>query len=677
MSGPSTRLVVRLGPDTQNESLAGYILRLSAANGYTTPLAIVRMANLPGWHARRPCTLDGLAALVAGSATLDELQYISYWPALNCDNKVRFGESVISPAHLDLSHSKLCPACLSEGLPISRLWDCRAQVACPKHGNYLIDKCHRCRKRLTWSRPAPDICSCGASLVDGSTIHPASPNCLELARVIEQLGRTLKHELGPGVAPVDTLDGVAQLIWWFGTTCYALSNWRSTYISKPEMEVAKQVAEEGSRILLNWPSALHEWISRYHRLSSTHVGLGAEFGSMLHRMRAGLDRESLTTVMEEVRRHLAKRICYPTKSWAYFHTDSVHQNVISGTEAARRLKTRVPTIAQLIKAGELVGESRRMGKRHLHLVDVKHLNKFEVSLNDTLSSADAVELLGISDRRLASLRISGLVTAVKGVGPLRSAYRYKRNTIFGLVDSLRIKARRTTVPLIELTKLPAGQLSVLLGKALQGSLPIFLNGGSQDAGLLSQLGLELAILQTRHDSKGEELIGVRAAARLLHLNVRMIPLLVRAGCLESRATRPDHAIARISIPMQSIRSFNRRYCVSKTLAQSLSTSPRAVARSLVAAGIHPIISSDSARGISAVWRLSDLRRAPRKILRAAAKLLSFTPGLRTRSALKVANNNRPSQRLKNRLERRPSRSRARPSGSKLSPTGYRASMGVK
>jgi len=128
-------------------------------------------------------------------------------------------------------------------------------------------------------------------------------------------------------------------------------------------------------------------------------------------------------------------------------------------------------------------------------------------------------------------------------------------------------------------------------------------------------GLDVGALSSRRDCTSQpEVFGVNRAARQLSLSTRMIPLLVRAGCLaSSKEGRLGH-VARCSIRSSSIREFKYNYVSSGVLAKRLKTSTRALNKILTQSGLVPVIKGDSARGISTIWRTASLLEAQRIVM---------------------------------------------------------------
>jgi len=126
-------------------------------------------------------------------------------------------------------HTQVCPPCLIE-FGFARLeWDLTPFVACPIHGEVLVDRCYDCGRALMPNRPAVDICRCG-SFIGAATEHrqTADPLVLQWCR---WLSATLLAAMGqapyPAQAPIQSLsslspDGSYRLAVCFGGGVRAL-----------------------------------------------------------------------------------------------------------------------------------------------------------------------------------------------------------------------------------------------------------------------------------------------------------------------------------------------------------------------------------------------------------------------------------------------------------------------
>lgn len=161
-------MLVRTPHPRLTESLLGYVLRVSEANGYDTPWHVLRYAGLTqGEMKSAALPVEKLAPILGLSP--DALHHIAYVSAT--EEGVRqfrllgnFLGRGLRYNPLRLNNPFLCPQCVDENGYIDAFWDLSLAVACPVHRRTAVSHCPSCEKRLTWYRPGLLTCKCGASL---------------------------------------------------------------------------------------------------------------------------------------------------------------------------------------------------------------------------------------------------------------------------------------------------------------------------------------------------------------------------------------------------------------------------------------------------------------------------------------------------------------------------------
>ncbi|QFU14767.1 TniQ family protein [Microvirga thermotolerans] len=619
-------LVVRTAPDPE-EGLHQFVSRLAALNGYHDPRWLIRGAGLSRVFLTTPCDLTRMVAMLDGAVDADTLAATAYWPLPGAPDRVRFGDvpSGVSPRGLTLARGKVCPACHADGRPARRTWDLFGIAICLRHGCLLRDGCAACgsafpllgpglpagRTRCLW---------CGGPVLAEPV--PAPPPALALAAWLDALARGANP---PGRAvPLRELDAAVHLVRFFGARDMEAGGrgWRSGYIAKPRMDDMLAVTERAATVLLDWPGGFIDYLERHRRAPDARVGLAAEFGSLLVRLRSALDQPRFEAVLELARRHVARSIPGPTlKPWSFFSVPPDHRgpagaSTVSGVAAARALGVSVAAVARMIAAGELKGESRRMGRRQAHLVDAASLTALTAQRSGSLSAAQAASELGLTSYQVERLRAAGLLHGRRGRGTPAHEYRFAPADLAAFVDQLHqaVQADRAAPPrthavsLSEVAGMRAFSLVEVVRRINSGILPVFAapDGLSGSRGRLGRLMVSRSdLLGQRADPAGGVSLDVRRAAKGLGVSVRMIPVLVRAGCL-SAGTRNADTLARRSVSASSVARFRRGFVMARALAAHHRTSTRMVVKGLAAAGVSPVVASDPRKGISAVWRRDDV-----------------------------------------------------------------------
>lgn len=169
-----------------DESLAGYIIRLSESNHYANPHWIWQMANLHRsnvsanvFHPRKH-DLSKLGQLA--DVTVEKLWSMTFTWTQRALIQV-FGHAipmVYFPEH----RVKLCPICLQEAAYYRLIWDLTIVNVCPSHQCWLMDKCPQCQQMISWNRANITKCCCQ---FDWRDVTPVLAPNLGLSALVYQL----------------------------------------------------------------------------------------------------------------------------------------------------------------------------------------------------------------------------------------------------------------------------------------------------------------------------------------------------------------------------------------------------------------------------------------------------------------------------------------------------------
>lgn len=173
----------------EDESLPGYILRLTDLNDYESTAWILWMAHLREFTRRRivslclkpKANLTGLAVL--SGAREDAIRALQYQPTSIVKSRLMgdydaFGNSL--PLYtIRIQNPKLCPLCLREQPYIRKVWDLGMVTACPIHSCLLLGGCPSCGKPFSWFRKR--VCECVRCGLDWRKVEPSTVPAHELA----------------------------------------------------------------------------------------------------------------------------------------------------------------------------------------------------------------------------------------------------------------------------------------------------------------------------------------------------------------------------------------------------------------------------------------------------------------------------------------------------------------
>ncbi|WP_211108781.1 hypothetical protein, partial [Azospirillum baldaniorum] len=97
-------------------------------------------------------------------------------------------------------------------------------------------------------------------------------------------------------------------------------------------------AESAARLFVDWPKSLYAWLDRNGRNMDGQVGLQAEFGHVLPRLRAVFDEESFSFLYSAARQYFADHWNHGiVKRRSVFYVAPDSPRYISGASAAEAL----------------------------------------------------------------------------------------------------------------------------------------------------------------------------------------------------------------------------------------------------------------------------------------------------------------------------------------------------
>jgi hypothetical protein len=163
----SRKLLIKGSPES-DESLLGFVLRLTEENGYESPTWILKSAGLDPRPLSHTCSSlfksnekFELLAQVTG-ASVSDLIRLTY-PRIELPGsapRYLFFGSPLPQFVIRAIRPKICPRCLLETGYCRRIWDLLFVTVCPIHECALIDVCPNCKRRLSWIRSNVSVCLC-------------------------------------------------------------------------------------------------------------------------------------------------------------------------------------------------------------------------------------------------------------------------------------------------------------------------------------------------------------------------------------------------------------------------------------------------------------------------------------------------------------------------------------
>lgn len=392
------KLLVRSRPEP-DESLAGYLVRLTEENGYDTPSWIMRLAGIEYRQAdksaiafRPPEYFEELAALTDNEVS--RIGALTYPPAgiLGQQDIILFEGARIYKYLLRIDAPRVCPQCLIESGYCRRAWELTLVTACPLHCRLLLEKCPRCNSGLRMNRKCVSVCSCGYDYRDSVT--PSVPSDeLVLARQIYSLCGFTAEEMSrttdDPTAGLSLSDLVTLIIFISGQLRGSLSTTGRRYLTSRDTAELHDAFVKARAVFREWPHRYYEFLewrqlhdeSSRPSLKQAATGLGKSFDSFYE----GIYSKMRSPSFEFMRAAFSE---YVTTYWqdgylskAKWYGKSTHRlkptSYVTRREARNRLGVAAAFVDQLVSRGLLKAVVRQMGKKRMFLVDADSLAQLE------------------------------------------------------------------------------------------------------------------------------------------------------------------------------------------------------------------------------------------------------------------------------------------------------------
>lgn len=587
-----------------DECMAGYLRRVSEANGFSDPRAtkvlfsvselaepLTQIRHLLGkngtWHQR-----------IAGMTVATLLQ------ANKLPEVDRFSCAV---------YQKFCPKCLSNNPYWRAAWGHVFVTQCADHEIRLMGNCSRCDARISSARSRLLYCDCGACLMDGGPFMAGIPEVQPLQNLLcAQHGITSMNS--PSLVPgwpeaVQALNAASleKLILFLGAYLdEGLSAKPRKLPLKADPAMAAETVTRAAHALAEWPASFHGLLARQTGDATVPVGLSRAYGAIyriVYREFSGNNFAFLRTAFESflgtrwagrlidrrnrsVRRSAIRRQAYlpaPVVMRRY----GVSRNRIKQLSETGRVEARVVKTASGRERIEIARRSlRRLG-----------------SAARTETVAKAAERLGVAERRVRELVDAGLVAAT----PPRpgAVWRIPVDETERVRTRLRRRARNGALPLDALP-LPSlfkfnGQRAMHAGQLVEailaGSLPVWRGQNSGLGELLISRGAYRAWVDARDPTHS-----VVDAARMLGVKQQVAYHWAGCGLLP---TVSGH-IAGCRVREQDLRAFEREYVLAVRLARADRTSARALMARLANRAVKPVSGPGVDGGRQAIYRAADV-----------------------------------------------------------------------
>lgn len=586
-------LVRHPGPEA-TESLLGYVLRLTEANGYGSPWNLYQFAGMKQHEVRTTgFAVANLCAVTKRPPA--ELAQISYSSAVRDPRSCRVLGHELALTDVDLKNPKVCPVCVMEKGFIEAYWDLALMIGCPLHQCSAVSVCAQCGERLRWYRKGLLICNCGSDLHagEGPLLNRETSALLGVIhRVITR--QTVAVDENQGL-PIDAL--VSMDLRSLLRVVRLLGRYRIIADGIKDAPEPISLVDRSAHVLSQWPKNFVRLLDDLDRPQDTGRGSGvrSHFSGLytsVFKRPSDEDVSCLAFVREAFLEYLTQR-------WTGGVVDGRLLKKISGKASKRYLSAA--------EISDRYGVQRRTAVRflNLHPASFRIQDRLSRTLIDTqdarlrmtapgkiLRVRGAANALGIPVPLLQHLRTTGLFE-VDHMFPGKPGYHEKdveafRRRVSGLasvtVGGESIPKRPVSLAKILKNPRTSVDLKAAVFRGLfTGQLQVVATGDKSTYGYwIDRDAYREFVRLTNERLFGH--ISTRAAARELCCEPECIPYLVREGRLKGVAAPQGLRVA-----VESIKAFRECWMSLAALAKEHRTSSRALRRSCELAEISLLL----------------------------------------------------------------------------------------
>ncbi len=599
-----------------DEDLAGYILRLSQVNRYSSPQWIYNLAEI-SQYAANGNFCDRTTKDFLKLARLLSVEESTLWKMAFCEYKsnkvarVKFFGRSLPTYNLCKLKAKVCPLCLAEKSYCRKIWNLIPLTVCPVHHCLLLDICPQCDRPIRWDRNS--VNECKYCELDWRDIHS---EILELTDTIPShllsaacgLGELGKAELQliSDRHPILNLE-LEHLISLFSFMAGQLVNIGDT--------TGKFIATSGNNAelhkllvsawdyLKDFPEGFERFLEWYKNKSfhpERDTGIARDFGNFYLRLYKNFPRQTFGFLHIAFENYLATQWdggYLNTKLGRIQLPEDSDRKFLSGVETAKLLKMTEAWVLRSIECGTLKGRLRKMGKRTSILVERESAEAYLQNLANAISTKEVAKILGIGRKAVVDLIEHSCLNAFRG----RTTDGYSKwlidrnapielvNRIDGLLNEITDKEKAAKCSFdLAIRRLTGSGCSIglFVSEILEKSiLPIYKINGTGLKQYCFNIE-DIDRLVEEYYKKDEQVLNVSDIAILLGVKQQVAAFWIDRGFIATEIKSGIHLHRRVL--KASIEEFHLKYITAVELASQIDSSPKKVVYLLMESNISPV-----------------------------------------------------------------------------------------
>jgi hypothetical protein len=557
------KLLVRPRPFDQ-EAAISYLIRISQANGFSTPRQLWRAMQNGG----DPTSLNELMNRVGGRIGSEVLLFgpvPHYWksPVL-----VMSGLGINDYNH---HFMRWCPRCLAESQHLHNTWGLKLQCVCEKHGTPLTDSCPSCGALQRFERSNIGRCSCGKRL-DHCDFGTAPTK-------VWAINRWLAHGSGAD-ANFSNLSAADwhRLVRFLGQFTADSQPKRPGQISGlHHLEAASAVICHTAELLDDWPHQFYGLLAACQSKETERLSVRQSFGRLYRVLYRDLRAPVFQFLRDAFEDYLKENwwgfVCKRNRS---FKSETVKNHPrLTLEKAARQAGTTMSVVRHLIQA-ELIPslEEKLPSGRHLRSVHQNDVGRIFAFADGAMTLREAASFLALPERRVRELVMAGVLTPiVSRITSKAAAWQFHKEQLSALSDMAgAVQGKPELVSFHQILKawsLRKGEFPAFVKVLMDGAL----RRAIATPGPIGRAMLDASLVRSwlqGYRVATNDWLSVDLAARVLGVKQQVAYQLVARGLLKT-TPRPNNARA---IDTAELQAFKNKYVSLVEVAAILGCSPR-------------------------------------------------------------------------------------------------------
>ncbi|MBT2685429.1 TniQ family protein [Bacillus sp. ISL-37] len=587
--------LVKSTPPKSNESLRGYILRLTHLNMYETPRWIYELMGkdfnkskhtnvfLPAIE-----TLNVLSKIT--SLSINNLKNLCFW----VDN----GNNSLSNVFIHSHICKICPICLKEKGYYENFWELIFITVCPEHNCLLIAKCPNCNKNINWDRSDLFTCRCSFDLrkcIPTSSDELSSKFAAFIRLKIEQINNSYSSPLHEDSPLTDLeINDIFRLINLFALKLSTTTIRGSKLPYKSlDTEDVNDLVKNSYMLFMNWPNNFYAFLNNIKVENGN--GVSREFGSF-HRTITKNYKEFDFLLRAYKNYILINRENYISHNFnRIFEKDEIIHSYLTGSEAADYLGLKLSTIQELVKVNTLTGFIKNSGSFVLTFVNYDSIESLNWKMKNWLTIKQTRNYLNVGEKALNGLLNVNLLEYIE-IPRRNGAVKRFFNPI--RLNQLIQQLEAKMLSFENHNLITAEQSTKLINSFVKGysygnfimnilNESIIPRGKNKNMeGIKSYLYSKEEIKEyaTLVVKKNQVYLSLRQAAKLLHYREENIKMLVENGLLKK-----DDCFNGYRFHFKDIQTFRKKYVDLKGIPKEFSLAFKPTLINLRRNGIYPIL----------------------------------------------------------------------------------------